>query len=206
MLRGRGLILAVVVATTIASVAAAEPVCDNDARCVDHEAPKIAARKKTLKKIFADVVRSGKTGAIARVAAAHRAAFQAYVDALEATGSRVLFMGGIRRGRCRLPRHKHPCGLALDVCQLGRDVVDPRCHLPSRATMISLARAHGLMEGGAWCHGDRGHAEWITKRQAGACSRSLVAKRRARRARRTLRAIKGALHPVPLVVHTGQRR
>src|SRR5262249_24378758 len=59
---------------------------------------------------------SRKTGARTRVAAR----FQAYIDDLEANhGGRVLFMGGIRPGRCS-PSSEHPCGKALDVCQLRR--------------------------------------------------------------------------------------
>lgn len=65
------------------------------------------------------IVVSAKTGARARVGVAYAARFQAYIDDLENShGARVLFMGGIRPGRC-LPESQHPCGKALDVCQLG---------------------------------------------------------------------------------------
>ena len=58
--------------------------------------------------------------------------FQAYIDDLENNhGARVLFMGGIRPGHCS-PSSEHPCGKALDVCQLRRGVVDSRCNLPGR--------------------------------------------------------------------------
>jgi hypothetical protein len=40
------------------------------------------------------------------------------------------------------------CGKALDVCQCRRGVVDPRCHLPGRATIAAIAGPHGLFEGG----------------------------------------------------------
>lgn len=106
----------------------------------------------------AGIVRSHKTGATARVAAAHAAAFQAYIDDLESQGATIRFMGGIRRGHC-WSGGMHPCGKALDVCQLSRDRVDSRCHLPSRQALARIAEAHGLFEGGQWCHGDMGHAQ-----------------------------------------------
>jgi hypothetical protein len=107
----------------------------------------------------AGVVVSTKTGARARVGVAHAARFQAYIDDLEKNhGSRVLFMGGIRPGRCA-PASEHPCGKALDVCQLRRGVVDSRCNLPDRVTLGRIAAAHGLFEGGRWCHSDYGHAQ-----------------------------------------------
>lgn len=80
----------------------------------------------------AGVVISTKTGARARVGIAYAARFQAYIDDLENNrGARVLFMGGIRPGRCSASS-QHPCGKALDVCQLRRGVVDPRCNMPDR--------------------------------------------------------------------------
>lgn len=102
---------------------------------------------------------SSKTGAHARVGIAHAGRFQAYIDDLENNyGARVLFMGGIRRGRCSISS-QHPCGRALDVCQLRRGVVDPRCHLPSRVALGKIAASHGLFEGGRWCNSDYGHAQ-----------------------------------------------
>jgi hypothetical protein len=113
-------------------------------------------------------VLSAKTGARARVGVAYAARFQAYIDDLENNhGARVLFMGGIRPGRC-LPESQHPCGKALDVCQLGWGKVDPRCNLPNRVTLGRIAAAHGLFEGGRWCHSDYGHAQ--TSVTAAACS------------------------------------
>lgn len=106
----------------------------------------------------AGVVRSAKTGATARVAPQFAAKFQGYIDAIEAQGASVRFMGGIRRGKC-WSGSMHPCGRALDVCQLGRGRVDPRCHLPSRYELGRIAAAHGLFEGGQWCHSDYGHAQ-----------------------------------------------
>ena len=105
------------------------------------------------------IVMSAKTGARARVGIAYAARFQAYIDDLEKNyGARVLFMGGIRPGRC-LPESEHPCGKALDVCQMKRGVVDPRCNLPGRVALGQIAAAHGLFEGGRWCHSDYGHAQ-----------------------------------------------
>jgi hypothetical protein len=105
------------------------------------------------------VVTSRKTGARARVGIAHAERFQAYIDDLEKNhGARVLFMGGVRPGHCA-PYSMHPCGRALDVCQLRRGVVDARCHLPPRRTLAQIAAAHGLFEGGRWCNSDYGHAQ-----------------------------------------------
>jgi hypothetical protein len=105
------------------------------------------------------IVMSAKTGARARVGVTYAARFQAYIDDLEKNyGARVLFMGGIRPGRCA-PESEHPCGKALDVCQMRRGVVDPRCNLPGRVVLGQIAAAHGLFEGGRWCHSDYGHAQ-----------------------------------------------
>jgi hypothetical protein len=105
------------------------------------------------------VVVSSKTGARARVGVAYVARFQAYIDDLENNyGARVLFMGGLRPGRCSIGS-QHPCGKALDVCQHRRGVVDPGCHLPGRAELGKIAASHGLFEGGRWCNSDYGHAQ-----------------------------------------------
>ena len=107
----------------------------------------------------AGVVISGKTGAHARVGIAYAARFQAYIDDLENNyGARVLFMRGIRPGRCSTSS-EHPCGKALDVCQLRRGIVDPHCHLPGRVVLGQIAASHGLFEGGSWCDSDYGHAQ-----------------------------------------------
>jgi len=118
------------------------------------------------------VVVSSKTGARARVGVAYAARFQAYIDDLENNhGARVLFMGGIRPGRCS-PASEHPCGKALDVCQLRRGVVDRRCNLPTLVTLGRIASSHGLFEGGRWCNSDYGHAQVDTT--AAACSERRV--------------------------------
>lgn len=101
---------------------------------------------------------SHKTGARANVGSAYRAQFQAYVDDIEASGGTVHFMGGIRGGRCS-SRHMHPCGRAVDICQLSRGRVDRRCHLPGPHELASIASRHGLFEGGQWCNSDYGHAQ-----------------------------------------------
>ncbi len=104
------------------------------------------------------VVRSHKTNAHARVSPRFAPRFQAYINDLEAHGAVIRFMGGYRKGRCST-RHMHPCGQALDVCQLKRGVVDRRCHLPSRRSIAAIAARHGLFEGGRWCDSDYGHAQ-----------------------------------------------
>ena len=107
----------------------------------------------------AGIIVSSKTGARTRVGVAYAARFQAYIDDLEKNyGARILFMGGLRPGRCSI-FGEHPCGKALDVCQLRRGVVDPRCNLPGRVTLGRIAASHGLFEGGRWCDSDYGHAQ-----------------------------------------------
>ena len=113
------------------------PTCHNDGRCTTANAvvpmgpdfiealeskPSVEATARRARTLDANgnnaagTVISRKTGARTRVAAR----FQAYIDDLEANhGGRVLFMGGIRPGRCS-PSSEHPCGKALDVCQLRR--------------------------------------------------------------------------------------
>jgi hypothetical protein len=105
------------------------------------------------------IVISRKTGARARVGIPHAARFQAYIDDLENNhGARVIFMGGIRPGHCS-SSGMHPCGRALDVCQLSRGVVDRRCNLPPRQALARIASSHGLFEGGRWCNSDYGHVQ-----------------------------------------------
>lgn len=147
--------------------------CDNDGRCTTFNAtastPAARKHRRRVRRTAAPaldangntagIVISHKTGAHARVGVAYVARFQAYIDDLEKNyGARVLFMGGIRRGRCSV-YHEHPCGKALDVCQLRRGAVDPRCHLPSRLALGRIAASHGLFEGGRWCDSDYGHAQ-----------------------------------------------
>jgi hypothetical protein len=152
--------------------------CDNDGHCatLGTTAPASNSRKvrAEIKKTTVTVqqaatldangntigvIVSGKTGARARVGTAYAARFQAYINDLETNhGARVLFMGGIRPGRCS-PSSEHPCGKALDVCQLRRGVVDPRCNLPGRRLLGEIAASHGLFEGGRWCNSDYGHAQ-----------------------------------------------
>jgi D-alanyl-D-alanine carboxypeptidase len=115
----------------------------------------------------AGFVISSRTGARARVGIRYAARFQAYIDDLATNhGARVLFMGGVRPGSCS-PSSEHPCGKALDVCQLRRGVVDPRCKLPARAELGRIAASHGLFEGGRWCNSDYGHAQVDATRACG---------------------------------------
>ncbi len=118
------------------------------------------------------IVRSRKTGATARVSPRFAPIAQAVVDDLERGGATIRFMGGYRRGPCwsgRLP----PCGLAVDLCQTARGIVDGRCNLPSRAVEAKIAAAHGALSGGVWCNQDRGHIQ--LGQTAGACGRNLYA-------------------------------
>jgi hypothetical protein len=107
----------------------------------------------------AEVIRS-KHGAHAVVSSRAAPKFRRLIEALEKHGASIRFMGGIRSGWCAPPRHKHPCGLALDVCQLGRDVVDRRCRLPGRSVENAIAEDLDLISGGSWRFApDRGHFE-----------------------------------------------
>ncbi len=124
---------------------------------------------------YAGVVTS-KFGARATVSDAHVAAFQAYVNDLEANGATIRFMGGYRKGHCS-SRHMHSCNKALDVCQTGRGRVDPRCNLPGRAAIAAIAARHGLFEGGQWCHSDYGHAQ--VGASAPACGERILAAKRS---------------------------
>ena len=158
------------------------PMCDNDGRCTTQSVPapmpgadaiapeinttvRMPAARPQMRPLDANgnsasgIVISRKTGARARVGVAYAARFQAYIDDLETNhGARIVFMGGIRPGRCS-PASEHPCGKALDVCQLRRGVVDARCNLPGRVALGKIAASHGLFEGGRWCNSDYGHAQ-----------------------------------------------
>ena len=174
--------LSVLIAIPLAEAAQRVPAttCDNDGHCATLAATRAVASprkvrpeiKKTIAtaqtqsaaldangNATAGVIVSSKTGARARVGVAYAARFQAYIDDLETNhGARELFMGGIRPGHCS-PASEHPCGKALDVCQLRRGVVDSRCNLPARRALGEIAAAHGLFEGGRWCNSDYGHAQ-----------------------------------------------
>lgn len=126
-------------------------------------------------------VQSRKTGAHARVGCSHVSAFQGYVDELEASGATIYFIGGIRRGRC-WSGGMHPCGKAIDVCQLSRGRVAARCHLPGRQAIAAIAARHGLFEGGQWCHSDYGHAQ--VGASAAACGTTLTARSKRHRGAR----------------------
>jgi len=144
--------------------------------------PPIAAhenRRSDANGNAAGFVISSKTGIRARVGIRYAARFQAYIDDLENNhGVRVLFMGGIRRGSCSRSS-EHPCGKALDVCQLRRGVVDPRCKLPGRAELGQIAASHGLFEGGRWCNSDYGHVQVDTTPACGEGRRYVARKKTA---------------------------
>lgn len=97
-------------------------------------------------------------GASATVAPRYAAQFQSLIRDLEDHGASIRFMGGYRPGHCS-QSSKHPCGMALDICQYSRGVVDRRCHLPGRVAMSAIAKRHDLFSGGDWCNSDYGHVE-----------------------------------------------
>ena len=130
-------------------------------RMADHSRrSREASLRPSYEQSGSGIVRSKKTGATARVSPRYAAAFQAYVDDLESRGAAIYYMGGYRKGPCWVGG-LHPCGKALDVCQDARDRVSglKNCHLPGRAELARIAAAHGLFEGGQWCHGDMGHVQ-----------------------------------------------
>lgn len=93
-----------------------------------------------------------KSGAVATVSHSAVAAFQCLVNALEAQGYPIKFMGGWRaRGSVR--GSLHPAGLALDINQHSRNVTRPR--MPPNE--VALANACGLISGAQWRRGDSGH-------------------------------------------------
>lgn len=194
-----GILLVIAAAMMMPVRAIGSPVCDFNYpntcmtgqsvdRPVSHERRKARRHHRANKAAPADangnlgsgVVRS-KTGATARVSPQVAQRFQALVDDLETNhGSSVRFMGGVRRGKC-WSGGMHPCGKALDLCQLSRGRVDSRCRLPSRHELNRIAAAHGLSSGGLWCHHDHGHIQASTS--ASACGTTLAARRHTKRVR-----------------------
>jgi len=120
--------------------------------------------------LAAGIVRSSKTGATAHVSPRFAPIAQAIIDDLERGGASIKFMGGYRKGPC-WSGGLHPCGLAIDLCQTARGVVDRRCNLPDRSTEARVAAAHGALSGGIWCNQDRGHVQ--LGQTAGACGSNL---------------------------------
>lgn len=98
-----------------------------------------------------------QSGATAVVAKASAPKFQALVDKLEESGTKIKFMGGLRKTKIAGTRiwSKHASGNAIDVCQVARNRVT--CSLPSNATQI--AASVGLLHGAVWRHPDAGHFE-----------------------------------------------
>lgn len=188
-----GLACALALVALSSSFAHARVECLSDvdgtrAICKDTSQPAASARVTTRHKAAKaarvvtreygpSVIRSGKTGVTTTVAPQYRAQFQGYIDAIEAAGATIYYMGGYRRGKCSIPRHKHPCGMAIDICQDRRGHVSGarNCNLPKPAQLAAIAAAHGLLEGGVWCRSDYGHAEVRTERQAMGCGSNLYA-------------------------------
>jgi hypothetical protein len=100
---------------------------------------------------------NSKAGGNARVDSSVKDSFVAFIEDFEEAGGTILFMGGWRShgscSRCLM----HPRGLALDICQHARNVVDSRCRFPPNAT--ALADKHGLYHGAQWNNKDTGHFE-----------------------------------------------
>jgi len=169
----RKIVIAAIIAAAVVTPATARHVTDLSAKRHHHHNAIDASGN-----VADGIVRSRKTGATAHVSARYAPQFQAYIDDLENVGASVYFMGGIRRGHC-WSGSLHPCGKALDVCQLSRGRVDGRCHLPNRSQIAVIAERHGLFEGGQWCNSDYGHAQvGVT---AGACGTTLMARSHHRR-------------------------
>ena len=164
-------VLAAVVATpTIIQSAEAGTLTELSAKKHKHRAAPDANGNKT----GPCIVLSRKTGAKAVVGCPYVSSFQAYVDDLESGGATIYFMGGTRRGKC-WSGGMHPCGKALDVCQLSRGRVAAKCNLPGRRAIAAVASRHGLFEGGQWCNSDYGHVQVGVS--AAACGTTLMARR-----------------------------
>lgn len=142
-----------------------------------HHVRKIAVRPSLPR--FAGVAMARIGGAVlatidcagvpVRVAAAAGPRFEAFCRDMAAAGypARPGWTSGYRpRGSCR-GCDMHPRGLAIDFDQRARDRVVVA--MPRRAVSAIAAR-HGLISGGDWCHGDLGHFEVDTGRNARPCS------------------------------------
>ena len=110
-----------------------------------------ATHSKSAASVGSGVVKAA-SGAVAYVAAHATGAFQCAVNALEAVGYPVKFMGGYARGG-HVRHSLHYRGLALDINQLSRNVTSPR--MPSNE--IAIANGCGLISGAQWANGDSGH-------------------------------------------------
>lgn len=116
-----------------------------------HEAHHRSNVESTISSIGNGIVRAA-SGATAHVASSATAAFQCVINALEAQGYPVKFMGGYANGG-HIRHSLHYSGLALDVNQLARGVTRPS--MPSNE--ISLANSCGLVSGAQWANNDSGH-------------------------------------------------
>lgn len=113
-----------------------------------------------------------------RVASHVASRFEGFCRDMIAAGYPAKDVGGWRRhGSCR-GCNMHPNGLAIDYDQVSRDRVTVRM---SRERVSEIARQHGLISGGDWCHGDLGHFEVDTGSNAPACGSRTYAARSHRR-------------------------
>lgn len=187
MIRARTILLAAAVAALTATSSHATTVTCDRFGCSDWpgaraavstraaKAPRMAVHGRRPRKTavraslprFAsrDVARGGArlgtfdcAGVPIRVATAYGQRFEAFCKDMAAAGYRAIaaFTNGYRPwGTCR-GCEMHPRGLALDYDQLARDRTAVRM---SRSEASRIARRHGLVSGGDWCHGDLGHFE-----------------------------------------------
>ncbi len=116
-----------------------------------------AARHRAPHAARAEGVVYARGGVTAKVNPKYRARFQCLVDALEANGYRISFMGGYRNSKIAGTDvvSKHAFGNALDVNQTARNRV--KGALPKNAS--ALAKQCGLFHGAQWGDPDAGHFE-----------------------------------------------
>lgn len=95
--------------------------------------------------------KSGRTFSVAAHAAG---AFKSFVDEFERSGFPIRFIGGWR-AHGSIPHSLHPAGLAIDICQTGRNRV--ACQMPPNVT--AMAERCGLVHGAIWRRPDAGHFE-----------------------------------------------
>ena len=126
----------------------------------DHPGDKLVTRE--AHETGSGIVRSHKTGATAHVSPKWAPKFQHVVDALEAAGASIYYMGGYRSGHCSVGS-QHPCGSALDICQDSRGHVSGLrdCHMPAPAAFHAIVAAAGVYGGEVWCHTDYGHIQGL---------------------------------------------
>lgn len=161
-----------VIALVWAAQALAAPVCDNNGRCIERGSLAYAKPQPHHHHRYRDShlhppshltwIRCGKKRIMVAPSAAKR--FHSFCANLVAHGLKIVLAGGWRPGRCS-DGHRHPCGLAIDINQVRRNVVVRR--FPRGITAI--ARHYGLVSGGIWCDADLGHFEVYDGTNAPAC-------------------------------------